>query len=179
MSFGKVLSFEVLFKEAIEDHLVICSRSGAIPMIWFLFPGKPISLHSIMKIMVSLCLFSFVMFISMSMASVKSDARPHQQYLKRMSRHSGQQQQRYFRHIMGKLIDTETNTIYNIDGQKQFGTPVNADAVDDSSVVTGGTGKYYEDLACLEACYKCVEDFPVTAVSSHQTCPVRYSNTFI
>ncbi len=62
---------------------------------------------------------------------------------------------------MGKLIDTETNTIYRLDGQKQqdfLPTDTGVSASVDSST------RFLEDLACLEACYKCVEDYPLMTV---------------
>ena len=64
---------------------------------------------------------------------------------------------------MGKLIDTETNTIYSIDGQKQQGSSSNV-GTSAASMSNGPSTRFIEDLACLEACYKCVEDYPVAMV---------------
>jgi hypothetical protein len=90
------------------------------------------------------------------MSFLTNDAKFSKHYLHRISRNN--EQQRIFRNIMGKLIDTETNTIYSLDGQKQQGILSNAGPSADPST------KYLEDLACLEACYKCVEDYPLTTV---------------
>jgi hypothetical protein len=106
------------------------------------------------------------MFINLSLALINNDVRfrhQQQQHVKRLSRDL--EQNRHIRHIMGKLIDTDTNTIYNIEGQKQM-SPLSMHLdVNDESVGTDMSNPHYEDLACLEACYKCVEDYPVLAVS--------------
>jgi hypothetical protein len=92
------------------------------------------------------------------MSYLTNDVKYYKHHLHRIFPNNEQQQQRILRNIMGKLIDTETNTIYSLDGQKQQGILSNAGPSADPST------KYLEDLACLEACYKCVEDYPLTTV---------------
>ncbi len=106
--------------------------------------------------MVSVLFFVLTLLIGSGMGFLTNDAKFSKHYLHRISRNN--EQQRIFRNIMGKLIDTETNTIYSLDGQKQQGILSNAGPSADPST------KYLEDLACLEACYKCVEDYPLTTV---------------
>lgn len=105
--------------------------------------------------MISLSFLSLVMLVGMNMAVIHNDVKFDKHHLNRISR-SSEHQQRVLRNLMGKLIDTGTNTIYSIDGQKQQG------AASMSNVLSP---RFVEDLACLEACYKCVEDYPPSLVS--------------
>ncbi len=105
--------------------------------------------------MVSVFLFFLILLVSSSMGYLSNDVKFHNHHLNRISRNN--ERQRPLRNIMGKLIDTETNTIYSIDGQKQQGTSV-------ASLSMNPSTKFSEDLACLEACYKCVEDYPLVTV---------------
>ena len=93
------------------------------------------------------CLF-LIFLVNSNMAFVKleSEYPSHQ-----ISRYN-ERQQRFLRNLMGKLIDTRTSAIYNVEGQKQH------------SIATVPSSKFVEDLACLEACYTCVEEFPVIPV---------------
>lgn len=79
----------------------------------------------------------------MAFVKLESEYPSHQ-----ISRYN-ERQQRFLRNLMGKLIDTRTSAIYNVEGQKQH------------SIATVPSSKFVEDLACLEACYTCVEEFPV------------------
>jgi len=68
--------------------------------------------------MVSVFLLFLVLIIESGMGFLTNDVKfHHNHHLNRISRNN--QQHRSLRDIMGKLIDTETNTIYSIDGQKQ------------------------------------------------------------
>jgi len=96
------------------------------------------------------------------MGFLTNDVKYQNHHFNRISRNN--EQQRPIRNIMGKLIDTETNTIYSLDGQKQQGMPTNAGAMT-ASIPIGPSTRFLEDLACLEACYKCVEDYPLAMVS--------------
>ena len=107
--------------------------------------------------MVSLLLLFLISLIGSSMTFRADDLN----YFHRHARHN-EQQQRVLRNILGKLIDTESNTIYNLDAQKQQGISSNTGA----SISAGPSTRVFEDLACLEACYKCVEDYPLTTVRS-------------
>lgn len=114
--------------------------------------------------MVSIFVLFIALIVGSSMGFRTSDVKyHHKHHLNRLSRNSEQQQQHLIRNIMGKLIDTETNTIYSIDGQKQQGLPSNTGIMAASMPIDLST-RFIEDLACLEACYKCVEDYPLTTV---------------
>lgn len=82
------------------------------------------------------------------MAFVKPESEYPSHQISRYNEH----QRRFLRNLMGKLIDTHTSTIYNVEGQRQHST------------ATVPSSKFIEDLACLEACYTCVEEFPVISV---------------
>jgi len=105
--------------------------------------------------MVGVFLFFLILLVGSSMGYLSNDVKVHNHHFNRISRNN--ERHRPLRNIMGKLIDTETNTIYSIDGQKQQGTSVASLSMDPST-------KFSEDLACLEACYKCVEDYPLVTV---------------
>jgi len=113
--------------------------------------------------MVSLPFLSLVMLVGMNMALIHNGVKLHKYHSNRISRNN-EHQQRALRNIMGKLIDTETNTIYSIDGQKQQGISSNVGTTV-ASMSNGLSTRFIDDLACLEACYKCVEDYPLTMVS--------------
>ncbi|UJR22704.1 hypothetical protein I4U23_025740 [Adineta vaga] len=90
--------------------------------------------------MVSFFFLSIIVFAGVNWAFTTNDVKMNRHHLNRLSRSNDQQ--RTIRNIM--------------DGQKQQGL---------SSVVPMSnepSSRYLEDLACLEACYKCVEDYPVT-----------------
>jgi hypothetical protein len=112
--------------------------------------------------MTSVLFFFFVLLIGSSTAFLDKGVKYRHHHLNRISRNS--EQQRALRNIMGKLIDTETNTIYSLDGHKQQGTSSNIEATA-ASMSIGPSTRFLEDLACLEACYKCVEDYPFITVS--------------
>lgn len=94
--------------------------------------------------MVSLMLPSLLMFISLSMALPSNDGHLQEPTLKRLARNVGQQ--RHFHQLIDKVLEHEKNNLHQTDGAFAL--------------------KIFEDSACLEACYKCVEDYPTTAVSS-------------
>lgn len=106
--------------------------------------------------MVSVLFFFLTLLIGSSVGYLTNEAKFSKHHLHRISRNN--EQQRVLRSIMGKLIDTESNTLYNLDGQKQQSIFSNAGTSADPSI------RFLEDLACLEACYKCVEDYPLTTV---------------
>jgi hypothetical protein len=112
--------------------------------------------------MVRYFLLIFILLVGSSIAFIHNNVILPNHRLTRSSRNH--EQQRNLRNIMGKLFDTETNTIYSIDGQKQQGSSSNTEAAA-ASMPVGLSTRYLEDLACLEACYKCVEDYPLNTVS--------------
>ena len=64
---------------------------------------------------------------------------------------------------MGKLIDTESNAIYTIDGQKQpDAAPINPEPSPSvSAPIIPSIHPTREEIACLAACHSCVEDYPI------------------
>jgi hypothetical protein len=94
---------------------------------------------------------TFVLIVSLCIATMSSAAKHGYHFQSRQLARANEQ--RALRNIFGKLIDTETNTIYTMDGQKQQGTPQDLAATEPSS-------NFHEQLACLQACYTCVEDHP-------------------
>ena len=112
--------------------------------------------------MVNLLLILFVILLGSSVAFTRNDIKLNNRNSRRISRNI--EHQRPLRTMMGKLIDTETNTIYTVDGQKQQGTSSNTGAAAEALAV-GPSTRFLEDLACLEACYKCVEDYPLATVN--------------
>ena len=94
--------------------------------------------------MASVLLRSLVMLIGLSVALTTIA------YPRRISRNK--EYQRRLGQIADKLIDAHADAVDSNEGAKQ----------------PPGTSpkRYMEELACLEACYKCVEDYPRTAVST-------------
>ncbi len=111
--------------------------------------------------MVSTFLLLLILLVGSSIGYLANNAKFHNYHSNRITRNN--ERQRPVRNIMGKLIDTETNTIYSIDGQKQQGTSSNT-GTSVASLSMNPSTKFSEDLACLEACYKCVEDYPLATV---------------
>ncbi|CAF1591710.1 unnamed protein product [Adineta ricciae] len=97
--------------------------------------------------MVSFFCLSIVMLVGVNMVFTTNDVKFNKHHLNRFSRNNDHQ--RPIRTILGKLFDLETNTIYNIDGQKQQGS---------SPMSHEPSARDIEDFACLEACFICVED---------------------
>lgn len=122
--------------------------------------------------MIRLSLFTFGLFIGLSMVIAKTDVKfrhIHQKRFSRNSEHQQHQQQRTLRNLMGKLIDTETNVIYNVDGEKFKDISLNSDA---ATITTTATTSImhnevpnHEQIACLAACHSCVEEFFLESVS--------------
>jgi hypothetical protein len=112
--------------------------------------------------MVRLPLFALFLLIGLSMIIAKHDVKFRKIHQKRFSRNN--EQTRTLRNLVGKLIDTETNLIYNVDGQKH------QDAQSDSALtpVTSVAPiliPNHEEIACLAACHSCIEDYPIGIVS--------------
>lgn len=66
---------------------------------------------------------------------------------------------RTLRNLMGKLIDTETNTMYNIDGEKEQEISLNNDVTTTttpSAPVVPEAPVVFGEIACLAACHSCV-----------------------
>ncbi|CAF2355861.1 unnamed protein product [Rotaria sp. Silwood2] len=98
------------------------------------------------------------MLIGLSIVIVKSDVKFRNIQHKRFSRSN--EQIRTLRNLVGKLVDSETNAVYTMDGKKQQGIPWNSGA---TTVVplSPSPPPTPEEIACLAACQSCVEDYPI------------------
>jgi hypothetical protein len=112
--------------------------------------------------MIRLLLFTLILLIGLSMIIAKSDGTFRKIYQKRFSRNN--EPQRALRNLMGKLIDTETNIIYSVDGEKQQAAPLSSSMTTPASLIAPAPPKH-EEIACLAACHFCVEDFSTGSVS--------------
>jgi hypothetical protein len=113
--------------------------------------------------MVHLSLFTFILFIGLSMVIAKNDVKFRNTYQNRFSQNN--EQRRNLRNLMGKLIDTEANTIYNVDGQKQHGTPLDSDATSTKTPLAAISLPKQEEIACVSACHSCLEAYSIVSVS--------------
>lgn len=109
--------------------------------------------------MVRRSFFMFVTLIGLSIVLAKEDMKFRNNYQKRFSQNT--EHKHNLRNLIGKLIDTETNTIYSIDGHKQH------DTLSDSATTTRApiSPPNPEEIACLAACQSCVEEYPIGVVS--------------
>jgi hypothetical protein len=115
--------------------------------------------------MIRLSLFTCVFLIGLSMATAKNELKFRNIHQKRFSRHD--EQIRLLRNLMGKLIDTETKTIYTVDGEKQPEIPWDTDATTTMVVpapLAINAPPNHEEIACLAACHSCVEDYPMVSI---------------
>jgi hypothetical protein len=119
--------------------------------------------------MIRLSLLISVLLIGLSMALAKNQWQ-FRHLQKQLSRNN--QQSRIVRNLMGKLIDTDTNTIYTVDGQKQEDKPSNSDATTSPTTVPSAAVPKLvhalpnlEETACIAACHACIEDYTLETVS--------------
>ncbi len=109
--------------------------------------------------MIRLFLFISILLIGLSMAITKNNWK-----FRQFSRSN--EQIRSVRNLMGKLIDTDTNTIYTVDGQKQEDKPSNPGATTPTTVSSSEaaaaapklahTLPNLEETACIAACHACI-----------------------
>lgn len=112
----------------------------------------------------SLCIV--VLFLGLSSILGKSHSKYANIARKRSVSHH--ESLRTARHLVGQLIDTETNTIYNVDGQKQRDAQVinvPAPTIEEDLPFIPNTHPTREQIACLAACHACIEEYPVINVS--------------
>ncbi|CAF1201125.1 unnamed protein product [Adineta steineri] len=105
--------------------------------------------------MVRLSLFTCLVFIGLSMVIAKNEVKFRHNNQKRLSRNN--EQFRGLRSLIGELIDTEANAIYNLDGQKKQFLPLNSD---ESSTMASSAPIHLpkqSEMACLAACHTCLE----------------------
>jgi hypothetical protein len=112
--------------------------------------------------MIRLSFFTFVLLIGLSMVIAKYDVKFRNIHQKRISRNN--EQSLTLRNLVGKLIDTETNTVYDVDGTKQKDTSLNSGATATTPLVLN-LPPNHEEIACLAACHSCVEEYSLEDVS--------------
>lgn len=115
----------------------------------------------------SLCII--LLFLSLSSILGKSHSKYANNFRKRSFLHYDSL--RSARNLVGKIIDTETNTIYNIDGQKQNEPQVidvPAPTIEEALPFIPSTHPTREQIACLAACHACIEEYPVDNVSDEK-----------
>lgn len=108
--------------------------------------------------MARLSFLTLVLLIALSMSMAENDIKFRNINQKRLSRSIAQI--RSLRNLVGKLIDTETNVIYNMDGQKQQDTSMHVGATT-VPPLAHNLSPNLEEIACLAACNSCVEDYPI------------------
>jgi hypothetical protein len=113
--------------------------------------------------MLRLSLCTFVLLVGLSTILAASHMKYRNIHRERTIRNH--EQQRSLRHLLGKLIDTESNSIYTINGEKQQDIPIHVDIKPSTSVPSVHPSR--EQIACLAACHSCVEDYPIGIVSAH------------
>jgi len=115
--------------------------------------------------MIRLFLFTFIVFVGLSMAIAKSDVQFRNIHQKRFSRNT--ERAHSLRNLMGKLIDSETNNIYTMEGQKQYDIPLNSEAAATTTAppLALNVVPKREEIACLAACHSCVADYSLESVS--------------
>ena len=122
--------------------------------------------------MYRLSLFTLVLLIGLSVIIAKSDGRFRHLNQKRSFRNNDQQ--RHLRHLMGRLIDSETNTVYAVQGEKQADPSIITEAAVApssplSTSISAESAPNRDEFACLAACHSCVEDYPIINVSFGDT----------
>jgi hypothetical protein len=105
-----------------------------------------------------------VMFICLSVVIAKTEVKFRHHHQKRFA--PSNEPIRTLRNLIGKLIDTEANTIYTIDGQKQVDAPAIIESTTTMAPFAPVAAPKQEEMACLAACHSCLQGFPVLSVSS-------------
>jgi hypothetical protein len=115
--------------------------------------------------MIRLSLLISLLLIGLSMAIAKNNWKFRNIHQKQFSR--------TVRNLFGKLVDTDTNTIYTVDGKKEEDKPLNSDATTTSTSTPTPTAAAklvhllpnLEETACIAACHACIEDYSLEIVS--------------
>ncbi|CAF4344430.1 unnamed protein product [Rotaria socialis] len=102
--------------------------------------------------------FIFIVLIGLSIVIARNDVKFRNVYQKRFARNNDHA--RSLRNLVGKLVDTETNTIYSVDGHRQQGMPWNSGTTTAASVAPSSPPSS-EQIACLSACQQCVEEHQI------------------
>jgi hypothetical protein len=114
--------------------------------------------------MLRFSLLTLLFLLGLSVIIAKSNAKHGHAFQKRAIRKT--EQFRQLRHLMGTLVDTETDAVFNINGQKQSETSINKDVTSPvSAPAMPAVHASREEIACLAACHACVEDYPINHVS--------------
>jgi len=117
--------------------------------------------------MIRLSLYLSILFIGLTMVLAKNGWKYRNIYPEQHS--FAKDQFRSLRSLMGKLIDTETNTVYSIDGEKQQQQPSPLQDPETTATVApvaqvGNAPLNFGEIACLAACHSCVETEPLENV---------------
>ncbi len=116
--------------------------------------------------MIRLSFFTFVFLIGLSMVITKNDLKFRRLHQNRFSYKN--EETRSLRHLMGKLVDTETNSIYAVDGHKQQEDSLPSDATTTIALLPlpiPPNAPKREEFACLAACHTCAEEYSLEHVS--------------
>ncbi|CAF3204063.1 unnamed protein product [Rotaria socialis] len=105
--------------------------------------------------MVSLFFFSLVLLNGLCAALNHHDAKLHNDHLNRISR--ANENERVLQNSMKKLLNVDINEMRSADDEKQQYDSSNTDKAA-GSVSADSFTQFPEDVACLEACYVCVDD---------------------
>ena len=101
----------------------------------------------------------FVVLIGLSIVLAKDDMKFRNLHQKRFSRNA--EHTLNLRSLIGKLVDTETNTVYSVDGHRQHETPWNSGTTTSATPSAPNAPPNPEEIACLAACQSCVEEYPI------------------
>ncbi|CAF1129420.1 unnamed protein product [Rotaria magnacalcarata] len=99
--------------------------------------------------------FICVVLIGLSIVIARNDVKFRNLHQNRFARNNDHS--RSLRNLVGKLVDTDTNTIYSVDGHRQQDIPRNSGTTTVASVAPISPPSY-EQIACLSACQQCVEE---------------------
>lgn len=114
--------------------------------------------------MIRLSFFISILLVGLSMAIARSAWKSPHLHQKRLSPYKDQT--RSLRQLMGKLIDTDTNTMYALNGEKQDDTPASIDLTTRATSKVHPTPAQAQEIACIAACNFCVEEHPLEKVHS-------------
>ena len=112
--------------------------------------------------MIRLSFFISIVLVGLSMAIARNTWKYPHVHEKQFS--SNKEQTRSLRQLMGKLIDTDTNTMYALNGEKQDDTPVGIDLTTRATSKVHPTPAQAQEIACIAACNFCVEEHPLEKV---------------
>ena len=128
--------------------------------------------------MIRLSFFISILFVGLSVAIARNAWKSPHFYQKRST--SNKEQTHHLRQLMGKLIDTDTNTVYALNGHKQEEVLSNPDMTTRATSEKDPALFYLQETACIAACNMCVEEHPLeqVEVNEEKTISVNSSCVF-